>query len=280
MTRVKFLSNAFKVAFTRALNLVLSNLNYLFIDRMYESIKDEALPSTDDKSLDVGNSNSDRDIFVDSLLQGLLGDEKLKQKDSLAEKIKYKRHQLETASKHLKRQEKLKKQTINTKSKKTKKVSCKLRKQLGLYRIDKSAKLNYESYLKLNSVWKSYAMSCLLTCLPKGATGNTDATGQMSEENVLNCLKQMDYHGCLLTVKRSNCKTLIGLSGLVLQDKRNVFYLLNKENKVILVPKQGSLFEFELFSSFKFTLVGSNMLYRPEMRITKHARIKTKLNIL
>jgi len=82
-----------------------------------------------------------------------------------------------------------------------------------------------------------------------------------------------------LTITQSTSKSQIGLSGIVLQDKKNVFYLITKENKIIVVPKNKTLFEFKLFDTFKMTLVGSNMCYRPEMRSTKHAKIKTKTNI-
>merc|ERR1712150_401388 len=98
----------------------------------------------------------------------------------------------------------------------------------------------------------------------------------LNEENVLNCLKQLDYHGCDLTVTKSATKSLIGFNGLVLQDKKNVFYLLTKQNEIKIVPKCGSLFEFELMGFCKMTLVGSNICHRPEMRSTKHAKIKTK----
>ena len=89
----------------------------------------------------------------------------------------------------------------------------------------------------------------------------------------------LDYHGCHLTVTQSTSKSQIGLSGIVLQEKKNVFFLLTKENKIIVVPKCKTLFEFKLFDNFKMTLVGSNMCYRTEMRSTKHAKIKTKINI-
>ena len=133
-------------------------------------------------------------------------------------------------------------------------------------------KIEYSEFEKVNTLWKSYVNSCLLTCLH-------NEHSSLSEENVLNCLKQIDYHGCLLSVAKSSTKSLFGMSGVVLQDRRNVFYLVTRDNQVKIVPKVGNLFEFELFNSAKITIVGSNMLYRPEMRITKHAKIKTKSNI-
>ena len=88
----------------------------------------------------------------------------------------------------------------------------------------------------------------------------------------------MDFHGCLLKVVSSNAKSLIGAKGIVLQDKRNVFFMLSSDSEVKIVPKAGNLFEFELFDC-SFRLVGSNLICKPEMRVTKHAKIKTKENI-
>ena len=89
----------------------------------------------------------------------------------------------------------------------------------------------------------------------------------------------LDYHGCHLTVTHSSSNYQIGLSGIVLQDRKNVFILITKENTIKIVQKNGNLFEFTLFGSIKMTLVGANFCHRPEMRNTKHAKIKTKLNI-
>ena len=160
--------------------------------------------------------------------------------------------------------------SIQTSHHKKLSLNLKTRKSLKMYRINKSEDLDYKKYETINKLWCSYASSCLVSCF------GSPANKILHEENVLNCLKQMDYHGCHLTVKKSSSKYLIGIRGLVLQDKKNALYLLTEENKVKIVPKVGSLFEFELLGFCKMTLVGSNMCYRPEMRSTKHAKIKTK----
>lgn len=82
-----------------------------------------------------------------------------------------------------------------------------------------------------------------------------------------------------MTVVSSKSRYLIGLSGIVIQEKKNVFFIVTKENKIKILPKMGNLFEFELFGSIKMTLVGSNMCFKPELRSTKHAKIKTRSNI-
>jgi RNase P/RNase MRP subunit p29 len=249
---------------------------------MYEPIDKEFVETVNDtnneknvakKSSDL-NENEDRDRFVDEFLSKYLGNEKLREKNSLREKIKHKRQQIELASKHIRKDRQAKaKQEEKKKNKNA--LSCKLKKKLGLFKLDKNEKIDYEKYESIHTLWQSYLNSCLISLLPD----NPNKPANLNEENVLNVLKQIDYHGCKLKVVRSsNSKYQIGITGIVLQDKRNAFFLLTKENEIKIIPKQGSLFEFEIFD-FKFTLVGSNMCYRPEIRTTKHAKIKTKTNI-
>ena len=253
---------------------------------MYEPIDAEFLDSSHEQS-DAPMpaaflSNEEREMFTDKFLSKYLGEAKLREKDSLRDKIKYKKHQLELATKHMRAEEKKKRQSIAgedqaSKGKKKKLVlSCKLKKSLRMHRLNKEDRLDYSKYEAINHLWQSYAHSCLLTCLPPAK--DMDKLS-LSEENVLHCLKVLDYHGCHLTVTHSSSKCQIGLSGIVLQDKRNVFFLISKDNTIKIVPKSGTIFEFTLFESIKMTLVGSNMCFRPEMRNTKHAKIKTKLNI-
>jgi ribonuclease P protein subunit POP4 len=255
---------------------------------MYEPINQEFLNSSQHDDCPMPPSacltNEEREAFADSFLSKYLGEEKMREKDSLRDKIKFKRQQLELATKHLRIQAKKKQTNLakhaesqDSKLKKKKLIlTCKLKKSLRMYKLNKRDHLDYKKYEAINELWKNYAQSCLLTCLPSKL--NVDSFC-LSEESVLNCLKVLDYHGCHLTVTHSGSKSQIGLTGIVLQDKRNVFFLVTKENKIIILPKSGNLFEFKLFDKFKMTLVGSNMCYRPEMRSTKHAKIKTKLNI-
>jgi ribonuclease P protein subunit POP4 len=254
---------------------------------MYEPIGSEFLitkcsESQKDDQMDSNMiSCENREQLLDGFLSEYLNTEKIREKDSLVEKLKYRHHQLELASKQMKKEKKKKENALalasgetssdqKTNSRKRLVLNSKTRKRLKMYKLNKNENLDYSKYEKINKLWNSYANSCLMSCL--GSENNN----ALSEENVLNCLKQLDYHGCYLTVVKSPSKSLIGLHGLVLQDKKNVFYMLTTENKIKLVPKLGALFEFELMDFCKMILVGSNICHRPEMRSTKHAKIKTK----
>lgn len=249
---------------------------------MYKAIDDEFVGNRasagvqpSEKELDL-STNQDREVFTTSLLSKFLGDKKIKELDSITDRIKYKHHLIALSTKELKKQAaKSKKRPEQKQRGEQRKLSKKLRKQLGLGKIDKSQRLDYKSYEKLNEAWLTYASSCLSTCLPK-TPGNESG---LCEENVLNVVKQMDFHGCKLRVVSSNAKSLIGVNGIVLQDKKNVFYMLGSSDEVKIVPKAGSLFELELMGC-RFTLVGSNLVCKPEMRVTKHAKLKTKRDII
>ena len=120
----------------------------------------------------------------------------MREKDSLRDRIKFKKHQLELATKHMRSEAKKKRQVTagqdSSKSKDNKKklvLSCKLKKTLRMYKLDKSERLEYSKYEAINKLWENYAQSCLLTCLPpKGKNPETEKFS-LSEENVLHCLK-------------------------------------------------------------------------------------------
>jgi len=247
--------------------------------KMYEPIDQEFLTTegnqTNAQTSQPVNTAEEREKFLEDLLTSHLNESKLREKDSIKEKLKYKKHQLEVASKQLKNENKKKRDALALASgvsstvKKTE-LSRKKKKALKINKLDKDHQLSYEKYEQINKLWKSYAHSSLMTCLTP--------SDQLHEESVLNCLKQLDYHGSHLTVSRSCSKHLIGMNGIVLQDRKNVFYMLTKENRIKIIPKANNLFELDILGC-KMTIVGSNMLHKPEMRATKHAKIKTRINI-
>ena len=45
-------------------------------------------------------------------------------------------------------------------------------------------------------------------------------------------LLKADYHGCMITVRKTKCPSLLGLSGIVLMETKNTFKIISKDNKV------------------------------------------------
>ena len=93
----------------------------------------------------------------------------------------------------------------------------------------------YDYALKLHELWRSY----ILELLPTQSTSKT-AHLDMAEK-----LLKADFHGAHLTgsvfysfiykdaVAQSTCATLMGQSGIVLQETRNMFKIVTARNKMI-----------------------------------------------
>ena len=167
---------------------------------MYEPIDQELLDSShqpNDAPMPSSSlTNEERDFFTDAFLSKYLGEDKLREKDSLRDKIKFKKHQLDLATKHLKKA-KQRQQThatglINRDAKCKRRnpvLSCKVRKSLKMYKLNTNQKLDYCKYEVVNNLWKSYAHSCLLTCMPSSLNNLNADKFSLNEESVLNCLK-------------------------------------------------------------------------------------------
>lgn len=124
----------------------------------------------------------------------------------------------------------------------------------------------YSAYLPLNKMWTSYIEE--LIQFPNSPKLDLKHAG----------LKMMkaDLHGCYLTVKKSRCPSYVGLSGIVMQETRNMFVLVTSSDEVKRIPKAHSLFTFVLHD-FVFTIHGNQFLVQPGDRAAK--RYKPKGNI-
>lgn len=94
-------------------------------------------------------------------------------------------------------------------------------KNLKIFKVDKTSQ-SYESYLPLHQLWLEY--------MEELVNFNSFTPGRMM--NVQQRLLKADLHGSLLTVQRSKCPSYVGVTGILLQETRNTFLLITKENKV------------------------------------------------
>jgi ribonuclease P protein subunit POP4 len=239
----------------------------ILILEMYSQLPDEEHKSLDNpsNSAQYSESNIDRQKFLDKFLSEHLKPEKQKEKQSLCEKIKYKKHQLEVANRELKEELKGKRKNL----KKRNPLTCRQKKELNLYKLKSDEPRSYNQFLLMNQLWQQYINKTFLT-------ENLDF---INEDSVLNVLKHADFHGSILKVVKSKCKNLISLSGIVLQEKKNVFVLLTKNKVLKTVPKLDNLFELEI-NGIKFILIGSNMCVKPELRTTKYIKPKNETDII
>lgn len=97
------------------------------------------------------------------------------------------------------------------------KVDClSAKERRKLFTITKNSKLNYSTFAKINTIWHGYIQSLLKDNL----VGN--------ELKLAKC----DYHGAKLAVSASINPSLIGIVGIVVQETKNTFKLIDKNNKI------------------------------------------------
>jgi ribonuclease P protein subunit POP4 len=71
-------------------------------------------------------------------------------------------------------------------------------------------------------------------------------------------LASADFHGAGVEVVRSGCVSRVGIKGIVVRDSRFAFEVVTRRDVVKLVPKEGTVFRFEV--------PVSGPVSRPELR--------------
>lgn len=117
-------------------------------------------------------------------------------------------------------------------------------------------KLCWASCLSLNNLWKEYATSSVFA--PSAAS-----TSQIAQR-----LYRADLHGAMIKVTCSPNPTLVGLSGIVIQELTHVFRLITPASKIKTVPKRDTIFELQ-HGTYLVHLAGSGFQVRPAMRSKK-----------
>ncbi|KAI6189487.1 Ribonuclease P protein subunit p29 [Aphelenchoides bicaudatus] len=74
-----------------------------------------------------------------------------------------------------------------------------------------------------------------------------------------------DYHGCLLRVTHATNPSQIGLYGIVAHESKHTFQLVTRQDRVIIIPKEGTTFQFVL-NERVYTLFGDAMKQRSHLR--------------
>ncbi|KAG8177791.1 hypothetical protein JTE90_017652 [Oedothorax gibbosus] len=134
--------------------------------------------------------------------------------------------------------------------------------RLATYKLDPTT-TKFHTFVPIHELWKQYMHSMLQLKDPLPS----------DLSNTYQKLLKADYHGCMLVVVSSNCPNYVGKSGIVIQETKNVFKLVSKEDKIKTIPKKGTVFCFELDGNV-FKIYGGNFCYVPYERI--RVKFKTK----
>jgi ribonuclease P protein subunit POP4 len=148
---------------------------------------------------------------------------------------------------------------------KPKPLSARERRRRGLYSIPRSGK-KYSVFEPLHALWLGYIRGILGQDIHVGSPA-TAAT-----------LSSADFHGAKVVVSRSGCVSRVGLAGIVIKDSKFAFEVITKDNKVKLVPKEGTTFRVEIplpdpeakcATPFVFEILGDQFLTRSADRAKK-----------
>ncbi|OUC47909.1 hypothetical protein D917_06562 [Trichinella nativa] len=123
-------------------------------------------------------------------------------------------------------------------------------KRLYKFRDFKNLKLNYEQLKPLHDLWKKYILSL------------------GSDE----CLLKADYHGAVLLVSHSKCQSQVGLFGIVVVETKHTFLLLTPKDRLLTIPKKGSIFTFVLKGRV-YSLIGDHISYTAAGRVQKKFKL-------
>ncbi|PVI03564.1 RNase P/MRP, p29 subunit [Periconia macrospinosa] len=130
----------------------------------------------------------------------------------------------------------LEKQRARTKLK-PRPLSAARKRALGLNEIAKNQQ-KYSIYQGLHELWCGYMREILGVSAGKRAYVTAAQVGQM--------LASADMHGALVEVTRSRCVSRVGIKGIVVRDTKYTFEIITEKNKLKVVPKEHSMFRFEV----------------------------------
>ncbi|KAH0485124.1 MAG: uncharacterized protein KVP18_002114 [Porospora cf. gigantea A] len=137
----------------------------------------------------------------------------------------------------------------------TARLSRRKLKSLGLLQVE-TDKMTWNEMQFLHQLWSEYAGPILSFDLPPRSRAER--------------LIQMDLHGARLAVEKTTVPSLAGVEGIVVQDCKNAFKLLRRDDRVVNVPKKHCTFRLS-FQGASYLLFGPNFTH------TGPSRSKLKL---
>ena len=116
----------------------------------------------------------------------------------------------------------LQKESKSKRKRKVKPLSAKEKRVLGIYESPKEAR-KYDLYVPLHNMWLGYMWEIL--CM------DAESSTFVTPQNKGSIMASADYHGALISVVRSRCASLVGLTGIVVRDSKFTLQIITKENE-------------------------------------------------
>ena len=140
------------------------------------------------------------------------------------------------------------------------KLNSKKLKNLGLFSIPKEMQ-KFNIYIEMHELWKEYMNDFL-----------------KDEKNPLNKILKAELVGSLLTVVESKNPNLVGISGILIRESCNMFYIISRTDKLHKISKLNTNFTF-CWKNSLFTVHGTNTRFKPSDRSNKKIKIKASIEL-
>lgn len=100
---------------------------------------------------------------------------------------------------------------------------------MELGKVGHKNQIKYSNLLPLNQLWLSYIRKVLGV---ESFTSIPENSNNPNWENVNQQLIKADFHGAKISIEKSKCPTLVGLTGIVIQDTKNTFRICGLDNVI------------------------------------------------
>jgi len=114
----------------------------------------------------------------------------------------------------------------------------------------------YQRFLPLNQLWVTYLRELL------------GENWQSSDVTAGTRLLKADFQGSIMGVEKSKNPLLLGLEGICVQETKDTFKVVTKDNEFKVLPKQNTVFYFH-FDTRKILLFGNRLRQRQSSRAKK-----------
>ncbi|OSD01607.1 RNase P/MRP, p29 subunit [Trametes coccinea BRFM310] len=122
-------------------------------------------------------------------------------------------------------------------------VSKQEARRAGFWKL-REEETKFALFVPLHSLWLGYMTELLSLSLPPTRAESNPATALPGSAGMHAKLIKADFHGAVITVRRSKNPCLIGLCGIVVHETENAFKVVTQRDQLKLIPKQHSVFAF------------------------------------
>jgi len=124
-------------------------------------------------------------------------------------------------------------------------IGRKAAKRMGMWNLERNV-VKYEIFLPIHHLWLGYMAELMDLASPPDPTTAPPILRLPNAASMQAKLVKADFHGSILTVRRSKNPSLVGCCGILIHETENTFKLVTRADQLKVIPKQNSVFAFSI----------------------------------